>query len=231
MRAQLAPEVSQDLQALEQKVKEVLLEILGFLGLWDLLDQKAHLDLLGFLDHQANQVLRVSVANQAHLGLKVTGGLLDFKDLKVNRVTKVSEVCQVILVYQVYKGQLERKEPKDPLVIKDLLGPLDSEALLGLLVIMEFKEHLGFKDHQGYQGIQDSLARKVKQVNQEESSTQLAPLLLVSQDHLGLLVLLAQQDLQDYQVPLALLVCLAKLVLKVTGELRENQEQGERLIV
>lgn len=116
---------------------------------------------------------------------------------------------------------------KDPEVTVDLLGPLDSEVLLGLLEIMDFQEDLGFKDHQGYQEIQDNLEPKVTQVHQDESSVQPAPLLLPSRDHLGLLVLPALQDPQDYQVPLALLVCLAKLVLKVTEDIRESRENQE----
>ncbi|KAI3362716.1 hypothetical protein L3Q82_001780 [Scortum barcoo] len=173
---------------------------------------EVHLEFLGFLGSQVNQVLRVSVVRQDRLGLKVTEDLLDFKDLKVNKVTKVPEVCQVMLVYQVCRGQLERKDPKDQWVTKDLLDLLDSEVLLGLPEMLDFQEHLGFKDHQEYQGIQDNLALKVKQVQQEESSMQLALLLLASQDHLGLLVLPALRDHRDYQVPLALLVCLAHLV-------------------
>lgn len=86
---------------------------------------------------------------------------------------------------------------------KDRPDPLESEVLLGL---MEIQEHLGFKDHQGYQGIQDDLALKVNQVHKEELSMQLAPRLSASQDHLGLLVPPALQDFQDYQVLLVLLV-------------------------
>lgn len=239
VKARLAPEVN---QVLEQKVTEVLLEIQGFLGLWDLpawLDQKVNLELMAFLDHQVNQVFKVSVEKQELLELKATEGLLDFKDLKVNLVTKVSEVCKVNLVYQVCLGQLERKDPRDRWgclakmvqkaqeVTKGLLDPLDSGVLLGLLEMLDFKEHLGFKDHQEYQGIQDSQGPKVKWVKQEESLMQLAPPLWVSQDHLDLLVLPALLDLQDYQVPLVLLVCLASLVLKVTGDTRETREKQE----
>lgn len=117
-------------------------------------------------------------------------------------------------------------ELKDQEVTQDLPGPLDSEVLLGLQEI-HIQPHLGFQDLQGYQGIQDDPAPKVTQVHQEESSMQLAPLLSASQDHLGLLVLPALQDLRDYQVPLALLVCLANLVLKVTEDLRESREMQE----
>lgn len=60
-----------------------------------------HLEFPGFLDHPVNQVLRVSVERQGCQGLKVTEGLMDSKELKVNLVTKVSEVCKVKLVYQV----------------------------------------------------------------------------------------------------------------------------------
>lgn len=212
---------------------EVLLEILG---LWDQPDRKVH---LGFLGQQVNQVFKVSVARPGHLGLKVTEGLLGFKESKVTRVTKGSGVCKVILVYQVSLGQLERKDPKgqrgcldmmvqkDQEVTKDQPGPQDSEVLLVLLEMLEFQEDLGFKDHQGYQEIQDNQEQKVKLVNQEESSMQLVPLLLASQDHLGPLGLPALQELLDYQVPLALLVCLASLVLKVTGGIRETRENQE----
>lgn len=117
-------------------------------------------------------------------------------------------------------------ELKDQEVTQDLPGPLDSEVPLGLQEI-HIQLHLGFQDLQGYQGIQDDPAPKVTQVHQEESSMQLAPLLSASQDHLGLLVLPALQDLRDYQVPLALLVCLANLVLKVTEDLRESREMQE----
>lgn len=117
-------------------------------------------------------------------------------------------------------------ELKDQEVTQDLPGPLDSEVLLGLQEI-HIQPHLGFQDLQGYQGIQDDPVPKVTQVHQEESSMQLAPLLSASQDHLGLLVLPALQDLRDYQVPLALLVCLANLVLKVTEDLRESREMQE----
>lgn len=238
-RAQLAPEVSQDLQALDKKVTEVHLEILEFPDLWDQSDQRVHLEFLGFLGHQVTQVSRVSVARQGYLALKVIEGFLEFKDLKVNLVMLVSEALKVILVYQVCKGWQERKDPeghrdwlelmvkKDPEVTQDLLGHLDLEVLLGLQGMLDFQEHLGFKDHQELQAIQDDLALKVKQDHQEESSMQLAPLLLAFRDHLGLLVLLAQLDLQDYQVPLALLVCLAQLVLKVTEDLRESREKQE----
>lgn len=117
-------------------------------------------------------------------------------------------------------------ELKDQEVTQDLPGPLDSEVPLGLQEI-HIQLHLGFQDLQGYQGIQDDPVPKVTQVHQEESSMQLAPLLSASQDHLGLLVLPALQDLRDYQVPLALLVCLANLVLKVTEDLRESREMQE----
>lgn len=244
VRAQLAPEGSQDLQALDSKATEVLLEILEFLGLWDLparWDRKAQLDLLGFLGHQVNLVLRVSVASQAYQDLKVTEGLLVLRELKVNLVTRVSEVCKVRLVYRVCKDWLERKDPKgrwdcldkmvrkDQEVTKDLLGLLDSGVLLGLPVMLDLQEDLGFKDHQEYQGTQDNLELKVTLVKLEESSMQLVPHLLASQDHLGPLALPALQDLLDCQVPLALLVCLANLVLKVTEDLRENKERQEYL--
>lgn len=236
-RVQLAPEVSRDLRALERKVTEVLLVILGFL---DLSDQKVHLEILGILGHQVDQVFRVSVARQGRLGLKVTEGLLDSKDLKVNRVTKVPEVCQVMWVHQVCRGHPETKDPKDQWdclelmvpkdqeVTKDLLDPLDSEVLLGLPEMLELQERPGFKDHQGSQGFQDELALKVKRVKQEESSLKVAvEILLPSQDHPGLLVLPVSQDFQDYQVPLVLLVSLANLVLKVTGDSRESGENQE----
>lgn len=196
-----------------------------------------HRGCLDFLGHQVNQVFKVSVANQGLLGLKVIEGLLDSRDLKVTLVTKVPEVHKVNLVYQVRPGQLEKKAPKDQWdfldkmaqrdqeVTKDQLGLLDSEVLLGLLGIMDFQEHLDFKDHQGYQEIQDNPAPKVTLVHQDASSMQqLAPLLLVSQEHLGLPVLLVPLGLQDYQVPSVLLVCLANLVLKVTEEKRETWE-------
>lgn len=209
------------------------------LVLLDLPEQKAHLDSQGFLGHQVSLVVRVSVVRQEHPDLKVTEDWLDFRELKVNLVTKVSEVSKVILVYQVCLDQLERKAKKDQWdfldtmalkdqeVTKDPLDPLDSEVLLDLPEMLELQEHLGSKDHQGSQEIQDDLALKVKLVQPEKSSTQLAPLLLASQDHLGLLVLPALQDLQDYQVPLVLLVCLANLVLKVTEDIRETQENQE----
>lgn len=157
----------------------------------------------------------------------------------MNLVIEVSQDLKVILVCRVCMDQLERKDLKaqwdfldkmvlkDQEVTKDLLVHLDSEDLLGLLEMLDFQEHLDFKDHQELQGIQDDLAPKVMLVRQEESSMQLAPLLLASQDRLDLLVLPALQDLQDYQVPLALLVFLANLVLKVTEDLRENKENQE----
>lgn len=157
----------------------------------------------------------------------------------MNLVIEVSQDLKVILVCRVCMDQLERKDLKDQWdfldkmvlkdqeVTKDLLDHLDSEDLLGLLEMLDFQEHLDFKDHQELQGIQDDLAPKVTLVRQEESSMQLAPLLLASQDHPGPLVLPALQDLQDYQVPLALLVFLANLVLKVTEDLRENKENQE----
>lgn len=242
VRAQLAQEVSQDLQALELKVTEAVMAILGFLGLWDLsapLDRKVHREFPGFLGHQVSQVIKVSAESKDFLGLKVTGGFLDSRDLKVNLVTKVPEVCKVKLVYQVWPGQLEKKAPKDQWdsldkmvqrdqeVTKDPLGPLDSEVQLDLLGMLDLQEHLGFRDHQGFQEIQDNLVPKVTLVNQDGSSMQLAPLLLAFQDRLGLLVLLVLLGLQDYQVPLALLVCLAQLVLKVTGDIRETRENQE----
>lgn len=238
-RAQLAPEASQDLQALDPKVTKVHLEILEFLDLRDHSDQRVRLEFPGFLGHQVTQVNRVSVARRGCLDLKVTEGFLDFKDLKVKLVRSVSEAIKVMLVYQVRQGCQGRKDPKgqwdwlelmvkkDQEVTRDLLGHLDSEVLLGLQGMLDFQELLGFKDHQGLQGIQADQALKVKQVYQEESSMQLAPLLLASQDHLGLLVLPALQDLQDYQVPLALLVYLAHLVLKVIEDLRESRENKE----
>lgn len=237
-RARLVPEVRQDLQGLDRKVTKVLLESLG---LWDLparLDQRVYMDFLDLLDHKVHQALKVSVARLGHLGLKVTEDLLDSMELKVKLVTQVSEVPKVILVYKVCKGRLEREDLKDQWVCLELMelkdqevtwdlpGPLDSEVLLGLQEI-RFQRHLGFQDLQEYQGIQDDPAPKVKQVHQEESSMQLAPLLSASQDHLGLLVLPALLDLQDYQVPLALLVCLANLVLKVTEDLGGNREKQE----
>lgn len=85
-RASRAPEAMQDLQALERKVKEVLP---GNLGLSVL---KAQVEFLVFLEHQVNQVLRVSVARQDHMGLKETEGLLDSKDLKVTLVIQAPEV-------------------------------------------------------------------------------------------------------------------------------------------
>lgn len=233
VRASPAPEGIQDLQALDRKVTKVLMEILGFLDPWDLSvlpDRKVHKGSPDFLGLQVSQALRVSVARQDHLGLKVTEETLDFKDSKVNLVIKVSEVFKVNRDYQVCLGSTERKAPKDQWdfldqmaqkdqgVNKDLPDHLDSEVLLGLLGMLDFQEHQGFKDHQGYQGIQDDLEPKVMSVRQDELSMQLVPLLLESQDHLGLLVLPALQDLQDYQVPLVLLVCLANLVLKVTED-------------
>lgn len=109
-RARPAPEVRQDLQALDRKVTKVLPESQDP---WDLparLDQKVYMDFLDLLDHKVNQVLKVSVANLGFLDLKVTEDLLDFKDLKVKLVNLVSEVPKVILVYQVCKGRLEREE-------------------------------------------------------------------------------------------------------------------------
>lgn len=110
---------------------------------------------------------------------------------------------------------------------KDLLGHLDSEVLLGLLEMMQFQEPTGFKDHQGYQGTQEDPALKVTQVNQEESPMQVAPQLTPSRDHSGLLVLPVLQVFQDYQVPLALLVGLANLVLKVTEGIGGSREKTE----
>lgn len=109
----------------------------------------------------------------------------------------------------------------------DLLGHLDSEVFLGLLEMLHLQEPLGFKDHQGYQGIQEDPALKVKRVNQEESSMQLAPHLSASRDHLGMPALPVLRVFQDYQVPLALLVCLANLAVKVTEDIRESRENKE----
>lgn len=50
------------------------------------------MEFLVFLEHQVNQVLRVSVARQDHMGLKETEGLLDSKDLKVTLVIQAPEV-------------------------------------------------------------------------------------------------------------------------------------------
>lgn len=83
VKAQLAPEENPDLKDLALKAKEVLSEILAFLVLLDLLvllDQKAHLELLGFQVYQVNQDLRASVARQDHLGLKVTEDLLGSRE-------------------------------------------------------------------------------------------------------------------------------------------------------
>lgn len=228
-----------DLQVLDQKVTEVLLESLDLLDLWAWQDSKVKLDYLVLLDQQASLVLKVSVASQGYLDSKVTEVFLDSKDRKVKLETKGSEVYKVRLVYKGHQGHLETKDSKDQWdwldmmvlkdqeVIRELQGHLESEVLLGLLEITDFQEHLGFKDLQVFQGIQDGLVPKVRLVNQEESSMQLAPLLLESQDHQGLPVLLALLDLQDYQVPLALLVCLANLVLRVTGDIREIREKQE----
>lgn len=235
----MVQEANQDPQALGRKVKEVPPEILVFPDWWVRPDKKVQVELLVHLDHQVNQVLRDSKARQGCPGQKVTEGLQDFRDIKATPVTQVSEVSKVNVVYQVHLGQRERKVRRAQRVwldkrvqraqevTKGLRDFQVSEGLLGLLEMQELQDHLGFKDHQGYQEIQDNQEPKVIRVRQEESSMQLAPPLWVSQDHLGLLVPLALLDLQDCQVPLALLVCLANLVLKVTGELRETVVKQE----
>lgn len=235
VRARPAREVRQDPQALERKVTEVLLENLVFVVLLDLLvrlDQKAHRELLGHLGHQVNQVSKVSEARLAHLELKATEGFLVLQDLKVTMVKQDSEVCQVALVYQ---ERPETEDPKDQQGLLELMVKkaqeankdlLESEVLLDLLE-MVFQEHLDFRDHQEYQGIQDGLGPRVMQVHQEESLMQVAPVLWQSLDLQDLLVLPALLGLLDYQAPLALLVCLANKVLKVIGETRETREKQE----
>lgn len=226
-RVRLVRGVSLDLQELDLRETEVPLEILD---LWVWLDLKVKLDLLGLLGQQVNLVLRVSVVRQDYLGSKGTGVCQDFRGKKVNLEKEVSGVYKVRLVYLDHLDRLEREDPKDQWdwldmmapeelkVIKDLQGYKDSEVLLGLQGITDSQVNQGFKGLQEFQGIQDDLVPKVKLVKQEESSMQLDPLLLASQDHQGLLVLPDLLDLQDYQVPLALLVYLANLVLKVTKE-------------
>lgn len=197
------------------------------------------LDLLGPLDQKVNQVFRVSVVRQEYLDQRVIEGFKDFKDSKVNLVKKESGVCEVNLVFRVCKDHQERKVRKDPWdfldkmvkkdqeVTKDPLDPLDSGVLLGLLEMLGFQEHQVFKDHQEFQEILVDPEQKVNPAKQGESSMQPAQLLLASKDHLDLLAPLALQVLQDYQVPLALLVCPAHLVLKVTEDLRESRERLE----
>lgn len=105
-----------------------------------------------------------------------------------------------------------------------MLEILDSEVLLVLQVTLGFQVSLGFRGPQELQEIQDVLEPKVNKVNQEESLMQLAfPLWgsLVPQVPLVHLDLLG---LQAYQVPLVLLACLDKLVLKVTGVTKGNLE-------
>lgn len=132
-----------------------------------------------------------------------------------------------MVVYRVCRGWLERKdqwgwlELMDQEVAKGLQVFLDSGVLLGLLEMLHMQDILGFKDHQGYQGTQGVPALKGQQVTLEESSTQLDPLLSASQVFPVLL------DVQDHQVQLALLVCLANLVLKVTEDLGASRENKE----
>lgn len=211
---------------------EVLLEIRVFLDQLAALDLKANQE-LGLLGHQ---VFKVSEARQDHQGLKELVALMDCLEVKVILVKEESEVSKVMLVYLVWMDRLEKKARKDQWELLDKMGSkeqevrlglLDSEDLLDLLEMLEILELLGFKDHQGSQEIQDGLVPKVKLEIQEESSTQLAPLLLESQDHPDLLVRRALLDLQDYQVPLVLLVCLANLVLKVTEAIRATREKQE----
>lgn len=101
---------------------------------------------------------------------------------------------------------------------------LDSEVRLVLQETLGSQVSLGFRGPQELQEIQDVLEPKVNKVNQEESLMQLAFPLWES---LAPQVLLAHLDLpglQDYQVPLALLVCLDKLVLKVTRVTKGKRE-------
>lgn len=232
-------EANRDPQASHPRVKEVSPETRVFPDWWARPDPKVQVELLVFLDHQVSRVLRDSKARPGFPGQKATEGLPDFRDIKATPVTKVSEVSKVNVVCRVQLGRRERKAPRAQRVCLDkkvqraqevTMGLQDlrvSEVLLGLLEMQELQDHPGFKDLQEYQGIQDNQEPKVIRVKQEESLMQLVPPLWVSQDHLGLLVLLALLDLQDCQVPLARLVCLANLVSKVTGDLRESVEKQE----
>lgn len=235
-RVHLVQEVNQDHKVLERKETKVLLENLVFPELWDQSVQKAYQEPQGMLGHQANRVCKDFVERQECQGRKVTGGFLDFRVPKVNQVIKVPGVCQVMLVYLGCPGQLERRDLKDQWVCLDqmvqkaqeetrvLLDLLDLEVLLDRRETLASQVNLDFKGRQELQEIQDALGSKVNQVIQEGSLMQLDLLLWVSQAHQGPLVLLALQDLPDYQVPLVLLACLVKLVLKVRKETRESQE-------
>lgn len=101
---------------------------------------------------------------------------------------------------------------------------LDSEVRLVLQETLGSQVSLGFRGLQELQEIQDVLEPKVNKVNQEESLMQLAFPLWGSLDPQVLLAHLDLPGLQDYQVPLVLLVCLDKLVLKVTRVTKGKRE-------
>lgn len=218
VRVPLVPEVSQGLQALDRKETEVCQEIQVFR---DSLDLKDTMELLVSL---GQQVLWVRVERRGSVGSKATEERSALEEVKVTLVKQAQEGCKVTPVCQDHQDQLETKDPKGPWVITVLLGPLESEVLPGPQEMQDLQESLDFKDLQGCQGIQELPVLKAKLVQPAGSSTQLDPAQCRSQDHPGLLVPPALQEVLDYQVLLAPLVFLVSLVLKVTEELREIKE-------
>lgn len=224
------PEGSQDPQGLERRGRKVLLvnqDLLVLLVQSARLGPKAQGVLRVLLVRQANQDLKASVENQDYLVRRGRGVLLDFRESKVIMVRKDLVVPQVTQDYQACQDQPERKDPKDlqellelmvtkaKEVITVLLGYQGSEVHLGLQGTQAYQEHPGFKGHQEYQGILDNQEPRVRQENQEESSMQGDPVLWPSPAPQEAPEHPVKPDPQGYQAPLALLVFLASLVLKV----------------